>query len=465
MDCPKFAGLTTSRPLADDWSKEEKACTQRVVSRRQWIHAASAVGVAHGLGCRNTSMDQETKDRPKKRSDIPIRILFVGSEEAASTIQQAWRSVAESPVKFSTVSTERDSLGELSEEIFSELPSSDIVIFPLILQAELATMQAILPEADASYKELEKQLGKAIPALRSGASRLGGKHYGHSLGSRLQAVLSSGDLEEMKSWSDYHGWVSTLGGKAAEPLAKGWAAQSYLQRAASSINEGWLFHSDTMSPEIVSSEFVAVLEQLLATADQYIDERLTPSEIWQRVRGGSLDGGIGFEPGYDALAESSIEEERDVAVADLPNELASPVLLLDELSPIAAISSACRQTAASKKFLSWISGGEGSRDLMNQITAFAVSRESGSKIGQGSSYQSWLRERLRFPRTRPGLNLIDGGEYYQQLDEAIIRCLDGKQDATSALTDVAMRWESITERVGRKRQQTAWALADGLSRV
>ena len=55
--------------------------------------------------------------------------------------------------------------------------------------------------------------------------------------------------------------------------------------------------------------------------------------------------------------------------------------------------------------------------------------EEGDPAASGDrGYESWLVRRLRTPNTLPTLQLIDADQYYQTLDQQIIRCLDDKAE-------------------------------------
>jgi ABC-type glycerol-3-phosphate transport system substrate-binding protein len=133
------------------------------------------------------------------------------------------------------------------------------------------------------------------------------------------------------------------------------------------------------------------------------------------------------------------------------------------------LSANCRQSAAAKRFIGWISGGEGGQTVRQQISGMTDIRKATPSSGQSDpvsggtgGYDSWLADRLRSPLTLPTVQLLRAGEYYQALDSQVRRALDGQITPADALSQVAKQWQATTEKVGLKKQLRAWRRAQGM---
>jgi hypothetical protein len=381
-----------------------------------------------------------------------------GTEQDAEALKRGWASVMSQPLQIETLMLERSATAGLGPRMIELAAQSDVVIYPIIGIAELVAADAIVPIPAAEFAATDKELGPVATTMRNGAAMYGGHLVATPLGTQLPAVLSTEAIDPLETWAAYETWVSDMDGAAAEPLAPGWAAMAFLWRAASTLETGWLFAGDGMAPLVDSEPYVEILQQMNQTAKKYQAGRLAPPEIWEQLQTGKLKGGIGFQVGSTTEAQ--------LTVSDLPGTAATNRVLLDPFSPVISISSSCRQTAASKRFANWLSGGEGSESVRRQIPAMTATRTriaAGESNQQpGSSYQRWLSKRLNTPVTLPALQLLDAGEYYTALDQQVGLCLDGNTGPTEALAAVAKRWRELTDSIGVEKQERAWRRAQGM---
>ncbi|TWU05106.1 hypothetical protein Pla52n_31520 [Stieleria varia] len=426
------------------------------------------------VGCGHRPTESPTETTRETRTDVPLRLLLVGSDSEAEAVRRGWGALSPVPLDVTVVAADRSRLSGIGQIVSDKLASIDVAIYPLIVMSQLAASEHIVAETDESFDDYETELGKTYPALISGACRFADQYFAVSLGSKVPALLSVEEVDELPTWSDYHDWVQTLDGKAAEPLAEGWAASSFLQRAASTVLDTWLFDRNDVSPLINTEPYINVLSQMLDTARLYQGQRKTSAEIWTALRSGELKGGIGFQPAKarsdwagqasdpdsadpNSAATDVAKIELDITASDLPSELQSPRVLLDSLSPVASISNACRQTRVSRQFLSWISGGENRDAMLGQMSSMTPSRTSTQATAVNvSGYNRWLADRLRTSLVRPGLQLIDGGKYFDALESQVVRCLDGQAKPAEALSEVANQWQAITAAAGPDRQRAIW---------
>jgi hypothetical protein len=170
--------------------------------------------------------------------------------------------------------------------------------------------------------------------------------------------------------------------------------------------------------------------------------------------------------------------------------------LTDPEAPLGVISGSCRQTAAAKRFLGWLAGGDGSELVRGALPGMTVCRKdtdggpaSGatsapfaaaggpppagrqggpSPVGrQGGSaagplYDNYLKMRLRSSQVRPTLRLLGYDRYLAALDRAVIDCLDGKVTAAEGLAQASAAWKELTKGYGREEQAKVWRYSQGL---
>ena len=208
-----------------------------------------------------------------------------------------------------------------------------------------------------------------------------------------------------------------------------------------------------------AESYVASLEQMVKTCSRYQTKDQTPQEVWDGVSSSKLRGGIGFPELRSSL-------DGALMLSELPGASDSSRVLLDPFSPVVALASSCRQSAAAKRFMIWISGGEGSQAMRRQVRGMTDTRAAqGSLESSGASrsdYDLQLRETLSRPVTMPTLQLLSGGEYYAVLDREVIRALKGEVSPEEALAEVAAQWQAIAERIGVEEQLSVWRRAQGM---
>ncbi len=426
-------------------------------SRRDVLIGGAALASALSLGCRQP-VEPTSAPASSRRTDVPLRVVLCGTESDREAIERAWGAVASQPLELTVINVDRADPGGLIDKIVAASAQSDLIVYPVLVVAELSSRELLTPLSDDEFKLAEEQGGPFFPALRNGIARFGGLYVAAPLGARQPALMSIEAVDEMRTWSDYDQWVQSLDGAAAEPLADGWAAAMFLWRAASSIEQGWLFGPSDLEPQIDRDPYQNVLAQMQETAGRYKVTRSTPQQIWTALTSGSLRGGLGFNFGAEM-------GDAEISFRDPPSEVLTKILA-DPFSPVASLAAQCRQTAASKQFIRWLSGGEGSESVRRQVSGMTVTRasveevEGGSHTGEG--YELWLSGRLQIPNTLPTLELLAADEYYAALDRQIIRCLEGEQEPASALEEVKNRWQAIGDRVGIPKQQRAWRRVQGM---
>ncbi|QDT09403.1 hypothetical protein [Planctomycetes bacterium K23_9] len=444
--------------------------SSRTPCRREILAAGIAAVGATTLfpGCRNAT---DSTNSPAVRTDVPLRLLWLGTQADADIIKRKWEAIAPQPLQISVTPVDRSDCAGIIKTILDQYKSNDLIAYPLLAAAELFAEGAVVHKDDsllgetsttAPNEDAPASISRLYPALRNNAAQFAGEATGLPLGAKIPAVLSTDPIEPLASWSDYHTWVAEdLKGQAAEPLAPGWAGQMFLWRASTTVESQWLFAGKEFTPQIDQSEFVDVLKQMVATAKQYKAGPKSPSEIWQSLVDGDVLGGIGWEM---PIENDSVE----ISLSDLPGDSDDGSrLLLDAFTPLISISAGCRQSGASNDFLKWISSGEGNDSLQGQVsvmTPIRINSDSSSTASRSSSrspYQRWLRKRLQSPLARPNLQLVSGDRYYAALDSQISRCLNGKAKPAEALAEAASVWNELNAEVTTAEQERTWRMAQG----
>ncbi len=464
----------TSRPTQS--SCESTSKVPRLPNRRETLLAGlAATGATIGLaGCKS-----ESKIAPdiQSRTDVPLRMLWIGNDRDAAIIKRKWDAVAQQSLDVTVLELDRSDCQDIAATACQQAKLHDVIVYPMLAAAELSRQNALAPldrqllggaensSDDDRDDDASTAIGRLYPALRNGAAQFAGEAIGLPLGSNLPAVLSTEPIGPLTTWKDYDDWIAQLPGAkagepmAAEPLAPGWAAQMFLWRASTSINTPWLFGNENMQSLVDQNEYVAVLEQMKITADRYANDRKTPQQIWDAITLGELRGGIGWQL-------PSETDRSEVSVTSLPRSENQPRLLLDAFVSIISISSGCRQSAASNELLKWLSAGEGNESLQDQVSVMNPTRiepivQANGQAKRQSQYKTWLCDRLQTPLLLPTLQIVRGDRYYSVLDDQVTRCLDGKATAQDALLVVAKKWNQLTEDVGAADQQRAWRRAQG----
>jgi hypothetical protein len=246
-----------------------------------------------------------------------------------------------------------------------------------------------------------------------------------------------------------------------------------------------------------SEAYVRALETMRACAESYGGKRLTAGEVWAGVADGRLAMAIGWPAltadveAFPSLGQVLVgSPPRGVGEAASPDaELAPSVanwaILTDPEAPLAVISGSCRQTAAAKRFLGWLAGGDGSELVRGALPGMTVCRKDtdGGPAGGASSagrqggaspagqqggsaagplYDNYLKMRLRSSQVRPTLRLLGYDRYLAALDRAVIDCLDGKVTAAEGLAQASAAWKELTKGYGREEQAKVWRYSQGL---
>ncbi len=412
------------------------------------------------------------------RHDIPLRVAVCGNQRWSETLKTAWSSVAEQPLQIDLIDASSISAEQWQAEAVKAISACDVAVVPAGLLPALDDAQGLMPLNDGLLGEQGVNAAAFYPVLREGLMKYGGRTMAVPLGA-VQPVLVTrmeteiAGIETPQDWESYIEVAKKLpSGQVAEPLGGGAAAQMFLWRANSSNPPVWLFDRQSFAPVIDTQPYVDVLETMKRCVDLYGSARLTAGDVWSQLATGKLRLAIGWPAAHSDTER--IQAAVDCEFAPLPKANMSEPLPLQTLagyeSPIAVVSSHCRQSAAAARFISWLTGGDGTSLIRDNITGITELRPSGGQMQAkasanavtSTSYSAQLGTSLMSLSIRPPLQLLDYRKYADILDNAVLSYLNGKQTAQAAMTAAAKHWTELTDQIGIKPQSRAWRRAQGL---
>jgi len=472
-------------------------------NRRRFI-ATSAASSLLLLGCNQPAADTSPATSTVRRN-VPLRILLCGNRRWAETMTTAWSGIAEQPLQINVLDPAEVDAESWQGKAIEAVNVCDVAIVPTGLLAALDEASALTPLNETMLGESGLNAITFYPVLREGAMKFAGRIVAVPQGAVQPAVVQRTDGDNLEwvaldRWDAYIETISKLShGKsepvAAEPLAEGGAVQMFLWRANVSNPPVWLFDRETFAPVIDTKSYVDVLETMKQCVSRYGKERLTAGEVWSRIATGKLRMAIAWPAAHSKI--DRIEEAVDCQFSPLPKSNASDLTpvqtLVSDVSPVAIISSHCRQSEAAQRFIRWVAGGEGTSMLRDAVTGLTELRSSSIARSSRSTtesdetpsnktpsnktpsnktpsnemvtdrYDAILSKALSSLSIRTPLQLMQYRKYTEVLDAAVLSCLSGDQTPQAALSAVSKSWSELTESVGVKLQAKAWRKAQGLS--
>ena len=420
--------------------------------RRRFLIGSAAVIASIEIGCGKA--EPVAVPLAKTRKNVPLRVLLVGEADDKDTVTRGWQAVSEQQIQINVLPLDRADSSGIGDAFLTGAKKADVVIYPLVLVGEASRSDAVVEMTADEVKKIESEVGALLPTARNGAARYGRATYALPLGCALPALVAQSKIEPLESWEDYDQLVATQWeGMAAEPTAAGWAGTMFLWRCSGMKN--WLFERKNLKPLINTEPYVTSLELMVRTNSRYQKKDQTPDQIWALVGEGKLRGGIGFPIRRSSAADN-------MEVFPLPGVVNLSKVVLDPFSPVVSLSASCRQTDASKQFIEWLCGGEGSRSVRRQVAGMTDLRAGTSSSGTSASYDDWLITQLQAPLTAPCPQLNAATDYLLVLDQQVRRALAGDAAPQEALDVVAENWSALTAKSGADKQIRAWRMAQGM---
>jgi len=472
--------------------------------RRDFLLTSAAGGIACWAGCKPSSQPESA---PTVRTDVPLRVLICGDASWGDAINTAWGGIAQQPLAIEVLpfadagesatpiadtgsgaksDTEPKPSSDFAVRVLEALKRNDVAIIPCGLMPDVYESQSLMPLGDDVVDDEALAADRFFPVIGESLMRWAGNPVAVPLGCLQPSMLVSagaaaklgqnGDVALPKTWEEFDQVLQQVardGTAAAEPLAAGAAAKMFLWRASDAAPPVWLFDRVSFQPVLTDQTYVTVLETMRKNVQHYAKSRMTPGEVWNAVASGKLaialgwPAALGDPPRVESIGDTIANALPLTQPASDALTIASPVLP-DADALLAVISSRCRQTVAAKRFLVWLSGGEGSEMIRAAIGPMTAIRSdaaatTGEPSGSGASdYATFLAERLSSLNLRPTIRLHGYDRYMAVLDREVLACLDGKQTASESLQAVSTAWQSLTAEIGLDRQAKAWRLAQGL---
>jgi len=329
----------------------------------------------------------------------PLTALVIGDVDLGARMKRQWsaRRDGELTIVDSTVAEFIDGGMVVPANV-------DLIVYPPSLLGELVNREILAqtPRDVWSSEELNKR--EILKHNRNLVVRHANKNWAMPLGGHNFAMFCNrelfekSELEPPETWSKLDRALTKLEPALEElgneklkpkvdmPLGDGWAAHTYMARAASAIaHRGKLttvFDRKTMKPLINQSGFVEVLESLKSIASERSVD-LTPAEVYQLAYSGQSS--IAFTWPAKGFGGDADDENTIPRVAPMPGgerwydsknlrwgkRSASEQFKIDTVGFAGMIGSVCVQSSNDQtawEFLTWLS----SKSIKPVILAMSV---------------------------------------------------------------------------------------------
>lgn len=483
--------------------------------RRAFLLTSAAGGIACIAGCKPQN---QAAPAPVTRTDVPLRVLICGDASWGDAISTAWGGIAKQPLAIEVLplaTSKSDAAGEelaaedaekagneslsgpkpsspFATQVLAALARNDVAIVPCGVIPDVHESESMMPLGEDVVADENLAADRFFPAIGESLMRWAGAPVAVPLGCLQPSMVVSAGLAAKlgqdgkaalpRTWAEYDAVLRQINTDveepaAAEPLAGGAAAKMFLWRASDAGPSVWLFDRVTFEPALTDATYVQALETMRQNADHYRKKRLTAGEVWASIGNAKLTlalawpAAMGDPPRVESIGDALAGGLPTFKMPDDAGDeagAAAGVVLPDADTPLGIISSRCRQTVAAKRFLIWLSGGEGSEMIrstvapMTRIRSDSVSTGTESLAAESNNYENFLTQRLTSLNLRPALRLHGYDRYVAALDREVLACLDGEKTAADALAAASQAWKELTDEIGVERQMKAWRLAQGL---
>lgn len=410
------------------------------------------------VGCGGPENDpsSESEKSSQTASQIPLRVLIVNDVVDPESILLGWQSIDSGDLEMTQFGLDAtdanpipgggdfdaDLAADLDADLAAAVGDCDVVIAPSIVTADLINAGVIDPPRGRVAEETSRVW---LPAIRAALVRYGDKDVAFAIGAATPLVVSNSDLPPLKTWDQWDQFASGPDQRFAMPTAPGQAAWTLLNRLPA-IGPSGLFDRDNFDATIASQPNVDAMQKLVTLAKSFArspEDGWTAQAIWSSVLSQELTTGL-------AIAPTSTSENDDLNIAAAPID--GNRQLVNPMSPVAMISTRCRQSRLANQFAHFLSGASSGTEARQQIASATPVRitERGT-----NDYQQTLIEQFTSPLIAPTLRILGGWRYYAVLDRAVIGCLGGEMSAADAMQTVASRWDELSDHFGRENQVRA----------
>jgi len=443
-----------------------------------------------------------------------LRILVVNDPPLAAAIerwQMEWKTLSSGTYKVSATNN------ELPNDWSSQY---DVVIYPAELLGELVENRWIMPIRTGLLEQEDYGLSDVFPLIWEHEVRWGGQPYALSLGAPVLSLAYRTDLftEQAQSapttWTKYQELVeyfddSDHWGKfkpaegvkwqaTVEPLAPGWAAQTFLARAAAYARHrnqvSTFFDSQTMEPLIATPPFERALDEIVAAAGpDSLSLNADPQGAFDALANGqcamaltwfSAAGPVAATGDATAATKKPSELAGHIALEELPGakesynlerltweersgEYENRVTFLGMAGCLGSVSSNSRNAPNANRLLAWMTRSEVSQRICNASAATTLFRLShvgmpepwlGKMVESTAARQYTRTMESALSRTQflIGPRIPGSARYMAALDEAVRSAAAGKQKSAEALKQADKAWRAITAEFDLEKQRIAY---------
>jgi ABC-type glycerol-3-phosphate transport system substrate-binding protein len=459
-------------------------------------------------GCPKPEEPKETPKAAKAVEPDPLTALVIDDTQIGEALARQW--LAQSNGQLRIINRTTQEWEQTDFELGSDI---DVAIYPVGLLGELESRQRIIPLAKKVWMSSNYNKEELLRIFRSTIPRHRNEIWGVPLGGAMltlvfdQSVADRLPLGLPTDWEKLKESVSLLKEKSDSgsvrmpfrmPLAKGWAAEVFLARVASSIRTrgrlSTVFDRNDMRPLIDSEPFRIALEDLkYLMGEDRAQLELDPAALFQEILDGRTLMGITWPtPSDDGESRNNSPEASKIKVefASLPgsdawfdnkagqwNQRSADESRKYDLvgfnGLLGSTSAASHNASGAFEFLAWL--GNKSTPLKTMVYSSQSGPFRASHLGNPSiwftrelsdecalRYADVLQENhdrdvlFMFPRI-PGRR-----QYLTILDENIRDCLRGDLKVDAALSKSAQEWNALTDKLGREKMIRELAKDGGL---
>ena len=470
------------------------------------------------LGCSKS----KTEDRSQEDAAVefvapePLTLLVVGDEQLGPRIKRQWAARQDGVITVVDLA--------VSDFLASdfELPGDvDVLIYPPSMLGDLASREVLLEVPRDVWNNDQINKNELLKHFRTLVVRHDNKNLALPLGAPCfsmicnRSLFEAAEVEPPVMWDRMERCLEKLDNalqqapneklepKVDLPLGPGWAAHTFLARAAPEIalrgRLSVVYDRQTMKPLINLPPFVESLRQLKSIASKRSLD-LDPKQLYQLAAAGESTiavtwPALGFaEESNQDSAEASDDEELEAnpvaVIASLPGssrwfdsrsetwakrsqDEQSHTDTIGYGGLIGSVSATSANDLTAWDFLSWLCSKKMSLLTMTQSPEAGpfrashlgdVSRWAGDRISvdvadQFADVVAACHDRpqaIIFPR------VIGHQKYFDALDQGVRKCIGAEITPEEAVEEVSKQWEALTEQLGREAQIRSLKQATGL---
>ena len=463
--------------------------------------------VISSSGCEEKTVQRLTINDSQSTSPtsraFPCTVLVIGKPEITESLQRQWSARQDSEFNIKTTS-----IKEISAADFEIPQDVDVLVYPAQIMIELIHRGRITELKTSVYESDEFNKNDLLKHFRKSGIRYDSKTWAIPCGGPLFALIYQPDaLKRTKTqipetWSQLIRWAERLAEQPdvnsdgaqtgntktkqsiAVPLAKGWAAKTFIAIAAPYARQkgrlSVLFQRRTMKPLITSEAFVRALDELKALSKlNPANLNMTPPDVLKALVDGELAAGITWptstvSPTADETASQTLlihslpgsSKYFDESTQSWGTRQTSEPNVVDLHGMnglLASQTKTSRRPQSAAEFLKWLPESSISQTLFstdNSLGPFRTTHLGDTKswIGDHFSreFETAFANQLKSAHDQALImtlpKILRAGEYLEILDAEIRAALTSDLPSKTTLEKVATAWEALTEEIGRKTQ-------------